>query len=160
MLFSLRLDQVIKSPRVFHIGECGLHHKGKNCTTEARVNQISKILKDNKDSLFPKRFSCICFGTRTARDLFLFPPFFRSFSHFVTFHLSHFASFPFRFLFLNPSPFNPSYLLPSLQFQPHHSSSSSPSSYILPSIFISDLSSFQTRRSQSSDRAEAEATKA
>jgi len=50
---------VIKSPRVFHIGECGLHHKGKNCTTEARVNQISKILVDNKQLLFPKRLSVL-----------------------------------------------------------------------------------------------------
>lgn len=44
---------VMKSPRIYHIGECGLHAKGKNCNPSDRVEHIESLLEDNKESLFP-----------------------------------------------------------------------------------------------------------
>ncbi|XP_054766310.2 alpha-1,6-mannosyl-glycoprotein 2-beta-N-acetylglucosaminyltransferase-like [Lytechinus pictus] len=46
---------VFKSPRVFHIGECGIHHTGKGkCSADELVKRIDSTLETNKDSLFPK----------------------------------------------------------------------------------------------------------
>lgn len=44
---------VMKSPRIFHIGECGLHAKGKNCNPADRVRYIETLLSDNLQYLFP-----------------------------------------------------------------------------------------------------------
>ncbi|KAK2144084.1 hypothetical protein LSH36_788g03020 [Paralvinella palmiformis] len=44
---------VMKSPRIFHIGECGVHHKGKNCDPGTKVRQIQNLLTLNHDKLFP-----------------------------------------------------------------------------------------------------------
>lgn len=47
---------VFKSPRVFHIGECGIHHKGKGkCSADELVNRIDATLVANKESLFPEQ---------------------------------------------------------------------------------------------------------
>ncbi|XP_002735827.1 alpha-1,6-mannosyl-glycoprotein 2-beta-N-acetylglucosaminyltransferase-like [Saccoglossus kowalevskii] len=45
---------VVKSPRVFHIGECGVHHNGKQCNVADKVNHIKDILQKNSMFLFPK----------------------------------------------------------------------------------------------------------
>ncbi|XP_013403125.1 alpha-1,6-mannosyl-glycoprotein 2-beta-N-acetylglucosaminyltransferase isoform X2 [Lingula anatina] len=46
---------LMKGPRVFHIGECGVHHKGKNCDPHAKVQQISSMLAANRQHLFPDK---------------------------------------------------------------------------------------------------------
>ncbi|XP_070541008.1 alpha-1,6-mannosyl-glycoprotein 2-beta-N-acetylglucosaminyltransferase-like [Ptychodera flava] len=44
---------VSKSPRVFHIGECGIHHNGKQCNVAEKVKHIESVLEVNKQHLFP-----------------------------------------------------------------------------------------------------------
>jgi len=46
-----------KSPRIFHIGECGVHHKGNNCDTKKKINSIEDLLSSNKKYLFPQKLS-------------------------------------------------------------------------------------------------------
>lgn len=43
---------VLRSPRVFHIGECGIHHNGK-CNADELVRKIEETLNTNKRYLFP-----------------------------------------------------------------------------------------------------------
>lgn len=43
----------MKATRVFHIGECGVHHKGKNCQPDNKKKQIEGQLQSNKHHLFP-----------------------------------------------------------------------------------------------------------
>ncbi|KAL5283249.1 MGAT2 family protein [Megaselia abdita] len=47
---------IVKGPRVFHIGECGVHHKKKNCDSNqviAKVQSVLKIARSSKQ-MFPK----------------------------------------------------------------------------------------------------------
>ncbi|XP_026317399.1 alpha-1,6-mannosyl-glycoprotein 2-beta-N-acetylglucosaminyltransferase-like [Hyposmocoma kahamanoa] len=44
-----------KGPRVFHIGECGIHHKKSNCNPSTVVNKVQRLLKDAKKYMFPAR---------------------------------------------------------------------------------------------------------
>ncbi|XP_031561260.1 alpha-1,6-mannosyl-glycoprotein 2-beta-N-acetylglucosaminyltransferase-like [Actinia tenebrosa] len=44
---------VMKTPRVFHIGECGIHHKKKECNPDQTVSKFNSIIQDNADSFFP-----------------------------------------------------------------------------------------------------------
>ena len=37
---------VIKQPRVFHIGECGLHHKKSNCDPAAALDRVKSIIQE------------------------------------------------------------------------------------------------------------------
>lgn len=46
---------VIKSPRIFHIGECGVHHKGKNCTNQRMVEQARHVISSARSYLFPSK---------------------------------------------------------------------------------------------------------
>uniref|UniRef100_A0A0K8TSY9 Alpha-1,6-mannosyl-glycoprotein 2-beta-N-acetylglucosaminyltransferase n=1 Tax=Tabanus bromius TaxID=304241 RepID=A0A0K8TSY9_TABBR len=47
---------VVKGPRVFHIGECGVHHKKKNCESNRVISKVQQVLKIAKNSgqMFPK----------------------------------------------------------------------------------------------------------
>jgi alpha-1,6-mannosyl-glycoprotein beta-1,2-N-acetylglucosaminyltransferase len=47
---------VVKGPRVFHIGECGVHHKKNNCESNQVISKVQKILSVARKSnqLFPK----------------------------------------------------------------------------------------------------------
>jgi len=38
--------------RIFHFGECGLHHNKKKCFNQALINQIKNI---KRNRLFPSR---------------------------------------------------------------------------------------------------------
>jgi len=58
---------VMKSPRIYHIGECGVHHKGKNCDPQEKVSQIEELLHRNKDFLFPDRLTLNSAGRPTNR---------------------------------------------------------------------------------------------
>ncbi|XP_065165556.1 alpha-1,6-mannosyl-glycoprotein 2-beta-N-acetylglucosaminyltransferase isoform X1 [Atheta coriaria] len=44
---------VVRGPRVFHIGECGVHHKKKNCESTAVISKVQKVLKVAKRHLYP-----------------------------------------------------------------------------------------------------------
>jgi alpha-1,6-mannosyl-glycoprotein beta-1,2-N-acetylglucosaminyltransferase len=56
-----------KSPRIFHIGECGVHHKGKNCNPAEKVKQIEGLLERNRKYLFPDRLTILGYPRSLAR---------------------------------------------------------------------------------------------
>eukprot|EP00088_Acartia_fossae_P004770 TRINITY_DN12067_c0_g1_i4.p1 TRINITY_DN12067_c0_g1~~TRINITY_DN12067_c0_g1_i4.p1 ORF type:complete len:517 (-),score=99.95 TRINITY_DN12067_c0_g1_i4:174-1724(-) len=45
---------VSKGPRIFHIGECGVHHKKKDCNSSAVVNKVKFIVDSAKKYFFPE----------------------------------------------------------------------------------------------------------
>ena len=45
---------LIKGPRVFHIGECGVHHIKAQCDTEKVVRKVQTILEKANPFLYPK----------------------------------------------------------------------------------------------------------
>ncbi|XP_049784251.1 alpha-1,6-mannosyl-glycoprotein 2-beta-N-acetylglucosaminyltransferase isoform X1 [Schistocerca cancellata] len=44
---------VMKGPRVFHIGECGVHHKKANCESTAVISKVQHVLKFAAKHLYP-----------------------------------------------------------------------------------------------------------
>ena len=44
----------MKAPRAFHIGECGVHTKGKKCDMEAAVKNTKTFLSAIKPNLYPE----------------------------------------------------------------------------------------------------------
>ena len=44
-----------KGPRVFHIGDCGVHHKKANCDSNTGLEKVKSIIKSAKNYLFPPR---------------------------------------------------------------------------------------------------------
>ncbi|XP_037303048.1 alpha-1,6-mannosyl-glycoprotein 2-beta-N-acetylglucosaminyltransferase isoform X2 [Manduca sexta] len=44
-----------KGPRVFHIGECGFHHKKANCNASSVISRVQKLLQNAKPYLYPTR---------------------------------------------------------------------------------------------------------
>nr|CAD7399341.1 unnamed protein product [Timema cristinae] len=44
---------VMKGPRVFHIGECGVHHKKANCESTAVISKVQQVLKYANKHLYP-----------------------------------------------------------------------------------------------------------
>ncbi|XP_054168631.1 alpha-1,6-mannosyl-glycoprotein 2-beta-N-acetylglucosaminyltransferase-like [Oppia nitens] len=42
-------------PRVYHTGECGLHHNKQNCNNKQVIQKIKQLLKTNGNYLFPKQ---------------------------------------------------------------------------------------------------------
>ncbi|XP_067012425.1 alpha-1,6-mannosyl-glycoprotein 2-beta-N-acetylglucosaminyltransferase isoform X2 [Anabrus simplex] len=44
---------VMKGPRVFHIGECGVHHKKANCESTAVISKVQHVLKYASKHLYP-----------------------------------------------------------------------------------------------------------
>lgn len=44
---------ILRGPRVFHLGECGLHHKKTNCNIEATVNKYQSIIDRNSNNFYP-----------------------------------------------------------------------------------------------------------
>ncbi|CDW57230.1 UDP GlcNAc:a 6 D mannoside [Trichuris trichiura] len=50
---------VLSGPRVFHIGDCGVHHKGKVCTADSSANEVVEKLKALQSQLFPKTFKVL-----------------------------------------------------------------------------------------------------
>lgn len=45
---------VVKSTRVFHTGECGVHHRSKNCSSQKMVQQAKNVIGSAHSHLFPK----------------------------------------------------------------------------------------------------------
>ncbi|KAA0184724.1 hypothetical protein HAZT_HAZT009097 [Hyalella azteca] len=44
---------VLRAPRVFHIGECGVHHKKKDCSSKLVLNKVYRTLQSGRRALFP-----------------------------------------------------------------------------------------------------------
>lgn len=44
-----------KGPRVFHIGECGFHHKKSNCNASTVISKVQTLLKTAKQYMYPSR---------------------------------------------------------------------------------------------------------
>ncbi|KAJ3639533.1 hypothetical protein Zmor_002888 [Zophobas morio] len=44
---------VVRGPRVFHIGECGVHHKKNNCESTAVISKVQQVLNTAKRHLYP-----------------------------------------------------------------------------------------------------------
>ncbi|XP_023325761.1 alpha-1,6-mannosyl-glycoprotein 2-beta-N-acetylglucosaminyltransferase isoform X2 [Eurytemora carolleeae] len=50
---------MVRGPRVFHIGECGVHHKKKDCATSLVMNKVKYIIDSAKQYLFPDRLTIV-----------------------------------------------------------------------------------------------------
>ncbi|XP_058813561.1 alpha-1,6-mannosyl-glycoprotein 2-beta-N-acetylglucosaminyltransferase isoform X3 [Topomyia yanbarensis] len=50
---------VVKGPRVFHIGECGVHHKKSNCESNQVISKVQQVLRvaHRSRQLYPKSIS-------------------------------------------------------------------------------------------------------
>ncbi|XP_012945137.1 alpha-1,6-mannosyl-glycoprotein 2-beta-N-acetylglucosaminyltransferase [Aplysia californica] len=48
---------VMKASRIFHVGECGMHKKSKNCDPKAKVRQVETKLAENHKHLYPNMVS-------------------------------------------------------------------------------------------------------
>lgn len=48
-----------KGPRVFHIGECGFHHKKRNCEATTVISRVQQVLKYAKKHMFPSRLTLV-----------------------------------------------------------------------------------------------------
>ncbi|XP_066985226.1 alpha-1,6-mannosyl-glycoprotein 2-beta-N-acetylglucosaminyltransferase-like isoform X1 [Macrobrachium rosenbergii] len=46
---------VLRAPRVFHIGECGVHHKKKDCSSRTVLNKVHRALQNGQRTLFPRQ---------------------------------------------------------------------------------------------------------
>ncbi|XP_046489515.1 alpha-1,6-mannosyl-glycoprotein 2-beta-N-acetylglucosaminyltransferase isoform X3 [Neodiprion pinetum] len=51
------IAMVMKAPRIFHIGECGVHHKKNNCEPTAVIEKVQNVLKTAKKHLFPSQLT-------------------------------------------------------------------------------------------------------
>ncbi|KAG1684925.1 Alpha-1,6-mannosyl-glycoprotein 2-beta-N-acetylglucosaminyltransferase [Nymphon striatum] len=59
------LAMILKFPRVFHIGECGIHHKGKDCAHSAALEKMYKVLNAAQKYLFPRYLKLFSSATNT-----------------------------------------------------------------------------------------------
>jgi len=50
---------MVKGPRVFHIGECGVHHKKTNCDSNTGLDKVKSIISSAKKSLFPEKLQFV-----------------------------------------------------------------------------------------------------
>lgn len=53
-----------KGPRVFHIGDCGVHHKKSNCDSNAGLDKVKAIIKSAQKYLFPSSLQFTIVGLR------------------------------------------------------------------------------------------------
>jgi len=53
-----------KGPRVFHIGDCGVHHKKANCDSNTGLEKVKSIIKSAKNYLFPPSLQYTVTGLR------------------------------------------------------------------------------------------------
>lgn len=51
------IAMVMRAPRVFHIGECGVHHKKNNCEPTAVIAKVQNVLKTARKHLFPSQLT-------------------------------------------------------------------------------------------------------
>ncbi|XP_060582244.1 alpha-1,6-mannosyl-glycoprotein 2-beta-N-acetylglucosaminyltransferase-like [Ruditapes philippinarum] len=58
----------MKATRVFHMGECGVHHKGKNCKPAEKKETTQKLIDANKQHLFPNTVTIGGYSGLKLRD--------------------------------------------------------------------------------------------
>lgn len=46
---------VLRAPRVFHIGECGVHHKKKDCSSRTVLHKVHRAIQVGQHTLFPRQ---------------------------------------------------------------------------------------------------------
>ncbi|XP_076631603.1 alpha-1,6-mannosyl-glycoprotein 2-beta-N-acetylglucosaminyltransferase isoform X1 [Colletes latitarsis] len=63
------ITMMMRAPRVFHIGECGVHHKKTNCESTATIAKVQNVLKAAQDHLFPTRLTLTVAGTAKKTKL-------------------------------------------------------------------------------------------
>jgi len=55
---------MVRGPRVFHIGECGVHHKKSDCDSSAALDKVTAIIRSALPYLFPERLTLVKTLTR------------------------------------------------------------------------------------------------
>jgi len=50
---------MVKGPRVFHLGECGVHHKKTNCDATTGLDKVKTIITSAKNYLFPDKLQFV-----------------------------------------------------------------------------------------------------
>ncbi|CAK9824840.1 Alpha-1,6-mannosyl-glycoprotein 2-beta-N-acetylglucosaminyltransferase [Anthophora retusa] len=63
------IAMMMRAPRVFHIGECGVHHKKTNCESTAVIAKVQNVLKAARDHLFPTQLTLTVAGTAKKTKL-------------------------------------------------------------------------------------------
>ncbi|KAK6177963.1 hypothetical protein SNE40_012817 [Patella caerulea] len=58
----------LKATRIFHIGECGIHHKGKSCNPGEKIKKTEDLLLKNKNHMFPNILSVVGQSRFKLRD--------------------------------------------------------------------------------------------
>nr|XP_031847454.1 alpha-1,6-mannosyl-glycoprotein 2-beta-N-acetylglucosaminyltransferase [Nomia melanderi]XP_031847455.1 alpha-1,6-mannosyl-glycoprotein 2-beta-N-acetylglucosaminyltransferase [Nomia melanderi]XP_031847456.1 alpha-1,6-mannosyl-glycoprotein 2-beta-N-acetylglucosaminyltransferase [Nomia melanderi] len=63
------ITMMMRAPRVFHIGECGVHHKKTNCESTAAIAKVQNVLKAAQQHLFPTQLTLTVAGTAKKAKL-------------------------------------------------------------------------------------------
>ncbi|XP_076295024.1 alpha-1,6-mannosyl-glycoprotein 2-beta-N-acetylglucosaminyltransferase isoform X1 [Lasioglossum baleicum] len=63
------VTMMMRAPRVFHIGECGVHHKKTNCESTAAIAKVQNVLKTAHSHLFPNQLTLTVAGTAKKTKL-------------------------------------------------------------------------------------------
>jgi len=50
---------MVRGPRVFHIGECGVHHKKSDCDSSAALDKVTAIIRSALPYFFPQRLTLV-----------------------------------------------------------------------------------------------------
>lgn len=61
---------LIRGPRVYHLGECGVHHARKDCNTEEKIKEVKKSLEKAKKTkiLFPSKLKKGYYSSKTPSN--------------------------------------------------------------------------------------------
>ncbi|KAM0725870.1 Alpha-1,6-mannosyl-glycoprotein 2-beta-N-acetylglucosaminyltransferase [Formica fusca] len=63
------ITMTMRAPRVFHIGECGVHHKKNNCESTTVIAKVQNVLKAARNHLFPSQLTLTIAGTAKKTKL-------------------------------------------------------------------------------------------
>ncbi|XP_052263408.1 alpha-1,6-mannosyl-glycoprotein 2-beta-N-acetylglucosaminyltransferase-like [Dreissena polymorpha] len=58
----------MEATRVFHMGDCGIHQKGKKCQPEKKKKIIEQLVGNNTDHLFPNTLSISSYASLPLQD--------------------------------------------------------------------------------------------
>ncbi|XP_034936965.1 alpha-1,6-mannosyl-glycoprotein 2-beta-N-acetylglucosaminyltransferase isoform X3 [Chelonus insularis] len=63
------ITMMMRAPRVFHIGECGVHHKKNNCESTAVIAKVQQVLKSARAHMFPSELTLTIAGVTKKNKL-------------------------------------------------------------------------------------------
>ncbi|XP_043482449.1 alpha-1,6-mannosyl-glycoprotein 2-beta-N-acetylglucosaminyltransferase isoform X1 [Leptopilina heterotoma] len=63
------IAMMMRAPRVFHIGECGVHHKKTNCESTAVIAKVRNVLKSSRNHLYPTKLTLTVAGVAKKTKL-------------------------------------------------------------------------------------------